>query len=79
MPPYGTTGRWSQLPPRHSLLTALTGSSFRQGAWEDVPIHLVIPMLWYAQGIMGAASIGSALYERGKSGRGQAVTVSRGS
>jgi len=76
MPPYGTKGRWSQLPPHHSLLTALTGSSFRQGAYADQPVHLILPILWYAQGVMGAAAIGSALFERGRSGQGQALTVS---
>jgi crotonobetainyl-CoA:carnitine CoA-transferase CaiB-like acyl-CoA transferase len=76
MPPYGTRGPWSQLPPRHSLLTALTATAFKQGAWEDRPIHLVLPLLWYGQAVMGAAAIGSALYERTRSGLGQSVTVS---
>ena len=76
MPPYGTQGAWSSLPPHHSLLTGLTGSAFRQGAYADQPVHLILPILWYAQGVMGAAAIGSALYERGRSGRGQALTVS---
>ena len=76
MPPYGTSGRWSQLPAHHSLLAGLTSSAFRQGANEDVPIHLVLPLLWYGQAVMGAAAIGSALFEKGKSGLGQAVTVS---
>jgi crotonobetainyl-CoA:carnitine CoA-transferase CaiB-like acyl-CoA transferase len=76
MPPYGTRGRWSQLPPRHNLLAALTSSAFRQGADTDVPIHLVLPLLWYGQAVMGAAAIGAALYRRSQSGRGQAVTIS---
>ena len=76
MPPYGTSGRWSQLPAHHSLLAGLTSSAFRQGANEDVPIHLVLPLLWYGQAVMGAAAIGAALLERTRSGLGQAVTVS---
>jgi crotonobetainyl-CoA:carnitine CoA-transferase CaiB-like acyl-CoA transferase len=76
MPPYGTNGRWSRLPPRHSLLTGLTGTAFRQGAWGDQPIHLVLPLLWYGQAVMGAAAIGSALLKRAKDGLGQAVVVS---
>jgi len=76
MPPYGAKGRWSGLAPHHSLLAGLTGSAFRQGAYADQPVHLILPVLWYAQGVMGAAAIGSALYERSRSGQGQALTVS---
>ncbi|MBI1199140.1 MAG: hypothetical protein GC203_14870 [Phenylobacterium sp.] len=76
MPPYGTSGRWSQLPPHHSLLSAISTSAFRQGADSDAPIHLVLPLLWYGQAVMGAAAIGAALYERSTSGRGQPVVVS---
>lgn len=76
MPPYGTKGRWSALPAHHSLLTGLTSASFRQGAYADEPIHLVLPIAWYAQGVLGAAAIGAALLERARSGRGQSVTVS---
>lgn len=76
MPPYGAKGLLSQLPPRHSLLTALSGVAFRQGAYEDVPVHLVLPLCWYGQGVIGAAAIGAALLERARSGQGQAVTVS---
>jgi crotonobetainyl-CoA:carnitine CoA-transferase CaiB-like acyl-CoA transferase len=76
MPPYGTVGAWNTLAPHHSLLAGLTGSAFRQGAYADQPVHLILPVLWYAQGVMGAAAIGSALYERGRSGQGQALVVS---
>jgi len=76
MPPYGTSGPWSQLPPHHSLLTAISGVAFRQGAYADQPIHLILPLVWYGQGVMGAAAISAALLERTHSGLGQAVTVS---
>ena len=76
MPPYGTHGHWSQLPPHHSLLTAISGVAFRQGAYADQPIHLILPLIWYGQGVMGAAAISAALLERSRSGLGQAVTVS---
>jgi crotonobetainyl-CoA:carnitine CoA-transferase CaiB-like acyl-CoA transferase len=76
MPPYGTRGFWSQIPPHHSLLSAVSGVAFRQGAYGDQPIHLVLPLLWYGQGVLGASAIGAALLERSKSGKGQAVTVS---
>lgn len=76
MPPYGTTGEWADLPAHHSLLAGLTGVAFRQGAWGDHPIHLVLPIAWYSQAVLGAGAIGAALYERTRSGRGQAVIVS---
>ncbi|WP_293906970.1 CoA transferase [Phenylobacterium sp.] len=76
MPPYGTSGRWSQLKPHHSLLAGMTATAFRQGAYADQPVHLVLPLLWYGQAVMGASAIGAALYERSRSGLGQAVTVS---
>ena len=76
MPPYGTQGRWSRLPPRHSLLAAVSGIAFRQGAYGDSPVHLILPLGWYGQAVMAAGAMGAALYERGASGQGQAVTVS---
>ncbi|WP_296599813.1 CoA transferase [Phenylobacterium sp.] len=76
MPPYGTAGEWSELPAHHSLLAGLTGVAFRQGAWSDQPIHLVIPITFYSQAVLGAGAIGAALFERRGSGRGQALVVS---
>jgi len=76
MPPYGTQGSWSQLPPHHSLLTALSGVAFRQGAYGDQPVHLILPLVWYGQAVTAAAAIGGALFEQARSGLGQAVTVS---
>lgn len=76
MPPYGTKGPWSQMAGHHSLLAGMAGTAFRQGAYADQPVHLILPILWYAQAVMGSAAIGSALIERGRSGLGQSVTVS---
>ncbi|MDX9999503.1 MAG: CoA transferase [Phenylobacterium sp.] len=76
MPPFGTGPEWADLPPHHSLLAALTGTAFRQGAYADQPVHLILPLCQYGQAVMGAAAIGAALYERARSGQGQAVVVS---
>lgn len=76
MPPYGTQGFWSGIPPHHSLLSAMSGVAFRQGCYSDQPVHLVLPLLWYGQGVLGASAIGAALLERRRSGKGQAVVVS---
>jgi crotonobetainyl-CoA:carnitine CoA-transferase CaiB-like acyl-CoA transferase len=76
MPPYGTDGPWSQLPAHHSLLTGLTSTAFRQGAYADRPVCLTLPIAWYGQAVIGAGAIGAALFEQSRSGRGQALTVS---
>jgi crotonobetainyl-CoA:carnitine CoA-transferase CaiB-like acyl-CoA transferase len=75
-PAYGTTGRWSGLPADTLLLAGLTGTAFRQGAHADQPVHLVLPLAAYAQAVLAATAIGSALHARARSGRGRAVTVS---
>jgi crotonobetainyl-CoA:carnitine CoA-transferase CaiB-like acyl-CoA transferase len=76
MPPYGVTGRWSEYEAHHGALMALTGGAFRQSSYEYQPVYLVAPFLHYAQATMAAGAAGAALLERGRSGLGQAVTVS---
>ncbi len=75
LPPYGTTGRWSQLPGDPLLLAAVAGVCDYQMASTDVPVALVVPVLSYSHGGLGATAIAAALLERQRSGRGQAVTV----
>jgi len=76
MPPTGTKGRWSQLPPNHDLLAAVSGMAHLQFSYADQPVHLNTPQLHYDQALVAAGAIGAALYERARSGRGQAITVS---
>jgi crotonobetainyl-CoA:carnitine CoA-transferase CaiB-like acyl-CoA transferase len=75
-PPYGVTGRLSELRPDHSLLAAATGWGWRQAGEADRPVQMVLPAAWYGQAALGAAMIGAALLERRRSGRGQGVVVS---
>jgi len=75
-PPYGTVGAWSELEEHHAALQALTGAGYRQSAYEDRPVYLVMPLLHYLQGTLAAAAAGAALYQRYRTGLGQAVTVS---
>jgi crotonobetainyl-CoA:carnitine CoA-transferase CaiB-like acyl-CoA transferase len=75
LPPYGTTGRWSQLPGDPLLLAAAAGVCDYQQALTDVPVAPVVPTLTYAHGALGATAIAAALLERLRSGQGQAVTV----
>jgi crotonobetainyl-CoA:carnitine CoA-transferase CaiB-like acyl-CoA transferase len=75
-PPYGTTGAWSELEAHHGMLQALSGAAYRQSAYADQPVYLVMPLLHYLQAALAAAAAGAALFQRSRSGHGQAVTVS---
>jgi crotonobetainyl-CoA:carnitine CoA-transferase CaiB-like acyl-CoA transferase len=76
MPPYGVTGRWSRLPASDALLSAVTGVSCMQSGTDERPVHLVLPQVTYGHALIAAAAIAAGLYERARSGRGQALTVS---
>lgn len=47
MPPYGTRGRWSRMPPRHSLLAATSGIAFRQGASPSYRLYQCSDGEWF--------------------------------
>jgi crotonobetainyl-CoA:carnitine CoA-transferase CaiB-like acyl-CoA transferase len=51
LPPYGTEGRWSQLPPDELLLAALSSVSFQQSSYNDQPVYLVTPQIAYGHGV----------------------------
>ncbi len=76
LPPYGQEGRWSQLPANDALLSAVTGVAFMQYSYEDQPVQLVTPQLTYGHAMVAAAAIAAGLYERTRSGHGQALVVS---
>ncbi|MEO8541388.1 MAG: CoA transferase [bacterium] len=75
-PPFSPSGRWSQLPPSDALLSAVTGVSWLQMSYEDRPTYLVTPQVSYGHAVLGAGVLASALYERARSGEGQAIVVS---
>jgi crotonobetainyl-CoA:carnitine CoA-transferase CaiB-like acyl-CoA transferase len=74
-PAHGVEGHLSQLRADHSLLAAATGWGWRQ-AGEANPVQLVLPLAWYGQAVLAAGAIGAALFERRRSGAGQALVVS---
>ncbi|MGE5594891.1 MAG: CoA transferase, partial [Hyphomicrobiales bacterium] len=76
MPPYGATGRWSQLPPDELLLTAVSGVADMQLSFEEQPVALVTPQVSYGHALITANAIAAGLVERHRSGRGQAITIS---
>jgi crotonobetainyl-CoA:carnitine CoA-transferase CaiB-like acyl-CoA transferase len=76
MPPYGTAGRWSQLPPDDLLLAGLSGVACLQLSYEDRPVALATPQVSYGHAAIAANGIAAGLWERGHSGKGQALVVS---
>jgi crotonobetainyl-CoA:carnitine CoA-transferase CaiB-like acyl-CoA transferase len=73
LPMYGAEGRWRDLPPSDALLSAVTGIAFAQSSYEDVPVQLVTPQVAYGHGILAAGAVAAALFERLRTGQGQAV------
>ena len=76
LPPYGTAGRWSQLPDDELLLDAVSSVADSHMATEDVPVFPVTPALSYGHGALAAAAIAAALVHRQASERGRALVVS---
>ncbi len=76
LPAYDRAGLAAHLPRDHGLLSALSGTAYQQSSWEDVPIYLVTPQLHYAHGMTAAAAIAAGVYERGRTGLGQELSVS---
>ncbi|MFN8508856.1 MAG: CoA transferase [Dehalococcoidia bacterium] len=73
---YLHTPSWPLPVESVELLCAASGIGVSQFAKTPVPVDPVIPHVLYMQAVMGASGIVSALIERERSGRGQAVTVS---
>jgi crotonobetainyl-CoA:carnitine CoA-transferase CaiB-like acyl-CoA transferase len=76
LPPYAPAGRWSQLPPDDGLLSAVSGVGWMQYSYEDRPVHLVSPQASYGHAMMAATAIAAGIYERARTGLGQALRVS---
>ncbi|MFN8507878.1 MAG: CoA transferase [Dehalococcoidia bacterium] len=76
MPPYAPRGRWSELPADELLLSAVTGVARMQPSYAGNPVAIVTPQIGYAHATIAANAIAAGLWERQRSGRGQALTVS---
>jgi len=76
LPPYAARGRWASLPPDDSLMAAVGMASYSQMSYEDRPVHLVTPQVSYGHGMLAAGALAAGLYERSRSGQGQALVVS---
>ncbi|HKS90446.1 MAG TPA: CoA transferase [Tepidiformaceae bacterium] len=76
LPPFAARGRWATLPPDDGLVAAVGMASYSQMSYEDRPVHLVTPQVSYGHGMLAAGALAAGLFERGRSGQGQALVVS---
>ncbi|MBM3683008.1 MAG: hypothetical protein FJW83_00495 [Actinobacteria bacterium] len=68
MPPWGEHGPRVNDPATNDLVAAATGLLWQQQSYAEVPVHLVVPMVAYATGILGAVVIAAGLYARERHG-----------
>ena len=66
---------WSSGRASDPLLAAWSGTALRQASATDVPVESIYPHLTTVQGVWAAACAVAALFERERSGLGQAVVV----
>ncbi len=68
LPPWGEHGPRVDDPATNDLVAAATGLLWQQQSYAEVPVHLVVPMVAYATGILGAVAIAAGLYARERHG-----------
>jgi crotonobetainyl-CoA:carnitine CoA-transferase CaiB-like acyl-CoA transferase/acyl-CoA thioesterase len=72
---FGRSGRYADRPGFDPVLQALSGLAHAQGG-ADLPVATTAPVIDVATGVLGAFGVLAALYARGRTGRGEHVTVS---
>lgn len=77
MPPWGEAGPKVDDPATPDLLAAATGIAWNQQTYAEVPVHVVVPFVGYATGVLGALAIAAALFERARSGATATYEVSQ--
>lgn len=76
MPPYGTVGRWRDLPADPLLLSSLGGFAVYHPSYEPgSPIASVVPMLVVVHGALGAAAAVAGLLGARTTGHGRSLEV----
>ncbi len=73
---FGSSGPYAHRPGFDPLLQAMTGVERAQGGRHNPPVFLRIAITDYATGMMHAAAITLALYDRERSGHGDHVKTS---
>ena len=76
LPMHGLGEPWGDLPADRLLADALSSASGEHGSYDGGAVALVTPLAQYAQGALGAAAAGAALWSRNRTGRGRQVVAS---
>ena len=64
MPPWGERGPKRDDPHSPALLHAATGIAWNQQSYAEVPVELVVPMVSYGTGVLGALAAAAGLLVR---------------
>jgi crotonobetainyl-CoA:carnitine CoA-transferase CaiB-like acyl-CoA transferase len=68
MPPWGEAGRMSGTAGSPNLVAAATGIFWNQQSYSEAPVELVVPLVGYAQGMLGAIAAAAGLFARERDG-----------
>jgi len=66
MPPWGERGPMVAAPATPDLVAAATGIFWNQQSYGEVPVHLVVPVVAYGTGVLGALACAAALFARAR-------------
>ena len=77
MPPWGERGPLVDHPATPDLVAAATGIMWNQISYSEVPVHLVMPVVGYGTGALGALAIAAGLLARDRFGAAPTYEVSQ--
>lgn len=66
MPPWGERGPKVHDPASPNLVAAATGIFWNQQSYSEAPIELVVPLVGYAAGCLGAVAAAAGLFARAR-------------
>ncbi|MPY95501.1 MAG: hypothetical protein GEV08_21315, partial [Acidimicrobiia bacterium] len=76
MPPWGEHGPLVDAPGTPDLVAAVTGMYWNQQSYQEVPVHLVVPLVAYGTGVLGAMAAAAGLVARERQGAAPTYEVS---
>ncbi len=76
IPPWGEHGPKVHDPASPNLVAAATGIFWNQQSYTEAPVELVVPLVGYAAGCLGAVAAAAALFARARDGVAPSYEVS---
>lgn len=76
LPPWGERGPLIDAPSSPDLVAAVTGIFWNQQSYQEAPVHLVVPLVDYATGVLGALAVAAGLFARERDGAAPTYEVS---